>query len=163
MINTVEGHLSAAGLSIGIVASRFNNLVTTQLLNGAVDCLVRHGASEKDITVVHCPGAFEIPQIALQMASSGKYDAIICLGCVIRGETPHFDFIAAEVAKGTSHVALHTGVPTVFGVLTTDNLSQALERAGGKSGNKGWEAGLTAIELTHITIKLSEGKKRSKH
>jgi len=163
MVNTIEGHLSANGLTVGIVVSRFNSLVTGHLLDGALDCLTRHGAALKDITVVHCPGAFEIPQVAMQLAASGKYDAVICLGCVIRGETPHFDYIASEVTKGISHIALHTGVPTVFGVLTTDSLSQALERAGAKSGNKGWEAGLTAIELTHITRQLSEGKKRTKH
>ena len=128
-MRTIQGVLSAGGLRFGIVVSRFNMLVTRQLLDGAVDCLTRHGATDESLTAVYCPGSFEIPQIANLMARSGNYDAIICLGCVIRGETPHFDYIAAEVAKGVGQVALQTGVPTSFGVLTTETLEQALERA----------------------------------
>lgn len=161
MFQRIEGMLSAEGHSYGIVVSRFNSLVTKQLLDGAVDCLARHGASEKDITVVYCPGSFEIPQIAMQLAKSGKYDGVICLGCVIRGETPHFDYIASEVTKGIGSVALETGVPVAYGVLTTESLEQALERAGAKAGNKGWDAALTAMELVNIFKQLSGGRKRS--
>lgn len=161
MFQKIEGMLSADGHSYGIVVSRFNSLVTRHLLDGAVDCLRRHGADEKKITVVYCPGAFEIPQIALQLARSGSYDGIICLGCVIRGETPHFEYVAAEVTKGIGHVALETGVPVSFGILTTENLEQALERAGSKGGNKGWDAAITAMELVNTYKQLSGGKKRS--
>ncbi len=160
-MQTVQGMLTADGLSFGIVVSRFNSLVTRHLLDGAVDCLTRHGAADGAITVVHCPGSFEIPQVALPLARSGKVDAVICLGCVIRGETPHFDYIAAEVAKGVAQIAMETGVPTAFGVLTTENLEQALERAGAKSGNKGWEAALTAIELVQLSKKLSSVRKKA--
>lgn len=161
MVQKIEGMLSAEGFSYGIVVSRFNNLVSNQLLDGAIDCLERHGASEKNITVVYCPGAFEIPQVALRLAKSGTFNALICLGCVIRGETPHFEYIASEVTKGIGSVALETGVPVAFGVLTTENLEQALERAGAKAGNKGWDAALTAIELTGVFKQLSGGRKRS--
>ena len=162
MTTTIEGHLSAGGFSYGIVVSRFNSLITGQLLNGATDCLIRHGADEKQITVVHCPGSFEIPQVALKLAQSGTCDAIICLGCVIRGETPHFDYLASEVTKGIAQVPMQTGVPTTFGVLTTENLQQALERAGSKSGNKGWDAALSAIELVQLSRHLSGGRKRGR-
>lgn len=162
MTSTIQGHLSAEGLSFGIVVSRFNGIVTRPLLDGAVDCLVRHGASESRITVVHCPGSFEISQVAQKLAVSGTYDGIICLGCVIRGETPHFDYVASEVSRGVSTVALTTGVPVAFGVLTTESLEQALERAGGKSGNKGWDAALTIIELAQVTRQLSGGRKKPK-
>jgi 6,7-dimethyl-8-ribityllumazine synthase len=158
MKKTMEGQLSAAGFSFGIVVSRFNKLVTNSLLEGAKDCLLRHGAQENDITVVYCPGSFEIPQVALQMANGGKFDGLICLGCIIRGETPHFDHIAASVTRGIGHVALESGVPTSFGVLTTENLDQALERAGSKAGNKGWDAALSAIELVQIAKQLSARK-----
>ena len=161
-MHIIEGHLSAEGRTFGIVVSRFNSLVTKHLLGGATDCLLRHGASENSITTVYCPGSFEIPQIALQLASSGKFDALICIGCVIRGDTPHFDYIASEVAKGIGQVALQTGVPVAFGVLTTENLEQALERAGAKSGNKGWDAALTAIELVNVTREVTGGKKGSR-
>jgi 6,7-dimethyl-8-ribityllumazine synthase len=157
----IEGILSARGRSFGIVVSRFNSLVTEQLLLGATDCLRRHGAGDDDITIVRCPGSFEIPQVALQLASARAVDAVICLGCVIRGETPHFDYIAAEVAKGIGQIALQSGVPVTFGVLTTDNLEQALERAGAKAGNKGWDAALSAIELADLKRQLTEGKKGS--
>jgi len=157
----IEGTLSARGRTWGIVLSRFNSLVTEQLLSGATDCLLRHGASESDITVVRAPGAFEIPQIALRLATSGNFSAVICLGCVIRGETPHFDYIASEVSKGIAQIALQTNTPVSFGVLTTDTLEQALERAGAKAGNKGWDAALTAIELADLSSRLSETKKGS--
>lgn len=161
MFRKLEGMLSGEGHSYGIVVSRFNSIVTHQLLDGAVDCLVRHGVAEANITAVYCPGSFEIPQIASKLAESGTYDGIICLGCVIRGETPHFDYVAAEVTKGIGNVALETGVPISFGVLTTDNLQQALERAGAKAGNKGWDAALTALELVNTFKKLSGGKNLS--
>ncbi len=161
MFQKIEGMLSAEGHAYGIVVSRFNNLVTSHLLNGAVDCLLRHGSTEKNITVVYCPGSFEIPQVTSHMARSGKFDAILCLGCVIRGETPHFDYIAAEVTKGIGNIALETGVPIGFGVLTTENLEQALERAGAKAGNKGWDAALTVIELVNTYKQISGGRKRS--
>ncbi len=160
MSKHIEGTLAAGGHSYGIVVSRFNSLVTEQLLSGAVDCLVRHGASENNITVVRCPGSFEIPQVAARLARSGQYSAVICLGCVIRGETPHFDYIASEVTKGIGSIALETGVPVAFGVLTTDNLQQALERAGAKAGNKGWDAAATAIELVNTFSQLGEGRTR---
>ena len=162
-MHTIEGKLQARGRSFGIVVSRFNSLVTEQLLAGATDCLLRHGAEEGDITVVRCPGSFEIPQVARQLAGRGRLDAIICLGCVIRGETPHFDYIAAEVAKGVGQVSLQTDIPVTFGVLTTETLEQALERAGAKAGNKGWDAALSAIELADLKAQLSEGKKGTRH
>ncbi len=163
MVQSIEGQLSGEGYSFGIVVSRFNSLVTNQLLAGALDCLRRHGAAESNITVVHCPGAFEIPQIAHQLANAGKVDAVICLGCIIRGETPHFEYIATAVANGVSRIALDTGVPVAFGVLTTETLEQALERAGAKAGNKGWDAAMSALELVHVRKQLSEGRKRSKN
>lgn len=153
-MKTLQGTLSATGRTFGIVISRFNSLVTTQLLNGAVDCLLRHGGTENALTVVYVPGAFELPQAALQLAHSGRVDAIICLGCVIRGATPHFDYIAGEVTRGIGEVALQTGVPITFGVLTTDSLEQALERAGAKAGNKGWDAAMSAMELLHVFTQL---------
>jgi len=161
-VQTIEGQLTAGGYSFGIVVSRFNNLVTKQLLDGALDCLRRHGANDKDITVLYSPGAFEIPQVALRLARNNSVDGIICLGCVIRGETPHFDYIASEVAKGTAEIAIQTGVSIAFGVLTTENLAQALERAGAKAGNKGWDAAMSVIELVNITGQLSGGRKNSK-
>ncbi|MBM2840562.1 MAG: ribH [Bacteroidetes bacterium] len=161
-MRTIEGQLTAAGYSFGIVVSRFNGLVTKQLLDGALDCLRRHGANDNGITVVYSPGSFELPQLALRLARSNSVDGIICLGCVIRGETPHFDYIASEVTKGVAEVAMQTGVPVSFGVLTTENLSQALERAGAKAGNKGWNAALSAIELVNVSEQLSGGKKSPK-
>lgn len=155
-MHVVQGQLSAEGRTFGIVVSRFNALVTSQLLSGAIDCVTRHGGSDAAITVAYVPGSFEIPQVALQMATSGRYDALICLGCVIRGATPHFDYIAAEVTRGLGHVALQTGVPVGFGILTTDNLEQALERAGAKAGNKGWDAALSAMELLQVQSQLKQ-------
>ncbi len=158
----IEGQLSASGYSFGIVISRFNSLVTKQLLEGALDCLQRHGAGENNVTIVYSPGAFELPQLALKLARSNSVDAVICLGCVIRGETPHFDYIASEVTKGVAEVAMQTSVPVAFGVLTTENLAQALERAGAKAGNKGWDAALSAIELANLSKQLSGGRKSPK-
>jgi 6,7-dimethyl-8-ribityllumazine synthase len=160
MATVIEGNLSAEGHSYGIIVSRFNNLITKHLLEGATDCLIRHGAKDANITVVHCPGSFEIPQVAMQLAKSAKYDALICLGCIIRGETPHFEYVASEATKGVGQVALQFGVPVAFGILTTENLAQALERAGAKAGNKGWDAAMTAIELVNTFKQLSGGKKR---
>ncbi len=159
MAHIIEGSLTAAGRTFGIIVSRFNSMVTKNLLDGAMDCLLRHGAEEKNITVVYCPGAFEIPQVTLALAQRGRVDAIICLGCVIRGDTPHFEYIASEAAKGVSQVALQTGTPVAFGVLTTETLEQALERAGAKAGNKGWDAAMTAMELVNVAKQLSGGKK----
>ena len=159
MAHIIEGSLTAGGRTFGIIVSRFNSLVTRNLLDGAMDCLLRHGADEKNITVVYCPGAFEIPQVALALAQRGRIDAMICLGCVIRGDTPHFEYIASEAAKGVLQVALQTGTPVAFGVLTTETLEQALERAGAKAGNKGWDAAMTAMELVNVAKQLSGGKK----
>ncbi len=155
-MHVVQGQLTAEGRTFGIVISRFNSLVTGKLLDGAADCLIRHGCAENAITAVYVPGSFEIPQAALQMAGSRKFDAIICLGCVIRGETPHFDYIAAEVTRGLGQIALQTGVPIGFGVLTTDTLEQALERAGAKGGNKGWDAALSTLELLQVQTQLKK-------
>ena len=149
-MKVLEGKLTAEGLRIGIVAARFNEFITNKLLGGAVDALVRHGAKEADITLAWVPGAFEIPLAAQKMAGSGKFDAVICLGAVIRGSTPHFDYVAGEVTKGVAQVTLQTGVPTIFGVLTTENIEQAIERAGTKAGNKGFDAAMTAIEMANL-------------
>ena len=150
----IEGELQAKGLKFGIVMSRFNDFVTTRLLEGAQDALLRHGAKEDDIVVVKVPGSFEIPMAAKKIASKGTYNAIICLGTIIRGATPHFEYIAAEVSKGIATVSLDTGIPIAFGVLTTDTVEQAIERAGTKSGNKGWDAAMAAIEMIHLLRKL---------
>jgi 6,7-dimethyl-8-ribityllumazine synthase len=153
---TFEGKLIAKGLKFGIVVSRFNELVTSKLLDGALDCLKRHDADEKDIDIFFCPGSFEIPLVAKKIALTGKYDALICLGAVIRGETPHFDYIANEVSKGIAQVQLETGIPIAFGILTTDDVEQALNRAGIKSGNKGWDAALTAIEMANLLNQIKK-------
>lgn len=145
-----EGQLSATGLKFGIVVGRFNSFITERLLEGAVDCIVRHGGSSEDIEVYKVPGSFEIPLMAKKLAKSGKYDAIICLGAVIRGATPHFDYVANEVTKGIAQVTLETEVPISYGILTTDTIEQAVERAGTKMGNKGFDAALTAIEMVNI-------------
>ena len=150
MPKTYEGQLVADGLKFGLVASRFNEFITNKLLEGAIDGLKRHGVADSDIAVAWVPGAFEIPMVAKKMAESGKYDAVICVGAVIRGSTPHFDYIAAEVSKGIAHVGLRTGVPVIFGVITTDNIEQAIERAGAKAGNKGFEAAESAIEMANL-------------
>ena len=150
----INGNLKADNLKFGIIVSRFNSLITEKLLEGALDCIVRHGGSKENITVVRVPGAFEIPLIAKKMAKSKKYDAIICLGAVIRGSTPHFDYVASEVSKGIALVSLETEVPVAFGILTTDTLEQAIERAGTKMGNKGFDAALSAIEMANIILGL---------
>jgi len=149
-MKVLEGKLTAEGLRIGIVAARFNEFITNKLVGGAIDALTRHGANQDDITLAWVPGAFEIPLAAQKMAGSRAFDAVICLGAVIRGSTPHFDYVAGEVTKGVAHVTLQTGVPTVFGVLTTENIEQAIERAGSKSGNKGFDAAMTAIEMANL-------------
>jgi 6,7-dimethyl-8-ribityllumazine synthase len=145
-----EGNLIGKGLKIGLVVGRFNEFITGKLLSGALDALKRHGVEESDVDVAWVPGAFELPVIAQKMVSLKKYDAVICLGAVIRGSTPHFDYVAAEVSKGVAKVSLDSGVPVVFGVLTTDTIEQAIERAGSKAGNKGWEAAATAIEMSNL-------------
>ena len=150
-IKVIEGNLIATSKQrFGIVAGRFNELITSKLIGGAVDGLQRHGVAEANIDLVWVPGAYEIPLAAQKMALSGKYDAVICLGAVIRGSTPHFDFVANEAAKGVAQVSLQTGLPVVFGVLTTDNIDQAIERAGTKAGNKGFDAAVTAIEMCNL-------------
>lgn len=150
----IEGELRAEGFRFGIVVSRFNDFITTKLLDGAVDALIRHGADENDIDVVKVPGSFEIPLAAKKLAVKGSYDAIICLGTVIRGATPHFEYVASEVSKGIAITSLETGIPVAFGVITSDTIEQAVERAGSKAGNKGWDAALTAIEMAQVIKKL---------
>lgn len=153
-----EGKLIATGLKFGIVIGRFNELISNKLLSGALDALVRHGAVESDIEVSWVPGAFEIPLVVQKMAGFKKFDALICLGAVIRGSTPHFDYVAAEMSKGIAKVSLDTGLPIAFGVLTTDNLEQAIERAGVKSGNKGYDAAVTAIEMANLLKSMESPK-----
>jgi len=150
MSKVIKGMLDAKGKNFGIVISRFNEFVTQKLLDGALDCLKRHAAEDKRITIVWVPGSFEIPYAAQRMAKSKKYDAIICLGTVIRGATPHFDYIATEVAKGIARISQEIGIPAILGVITADNLEQAIERAGTKAGNKGWDAALSAIEMANL-------------
>jgi len=150
MTKTFEGKLVAEGLKFGIVVARFNEFITNKLLGGAMDALTRHGATDENIELAWVPGAFEIPLVAQKMAESKKYDAVICLGTVIRGSTPHFDYVCAEVSKGVAHVALASGVPTIFGVLTTETIEQAVERAGTKAGNKGFDAAVAAIEMANL-------------
>jgi 6,7-dimethyl-8-ribityllumazine synthase len=150
MTTTYEGKLVAEGLKFGIITARFNEFITNKLLSGAMDALTRHGATEANIELAWVPGAFEIPLVAQKMAQSKKYDAVICLGTVIRGSTPHFDYVCAEVSKGVAHVSLATGVPTIFGVLTTETIEQAVERAGTKAGNKGFDAAMSAIEMANL-------------
>ncbi|MBN2057670.1 MAG: 6,7-dimethyl-8-ribityllumazine synthase [Candidatus Saganbacteria bacterium] len=152
MAKIIEGNLDASKLKFGVIVSRFNELVSKGLLDGALDCLKRHGAKETGIDVIWAPGAFEIPLIAKKVAK--EYDAVICLGAVIRGSTPHFEYVASEAAKGVAKVSLDSGVPVIFGILTTDNLDQALERAGAKPGNKGFAAAMTAIELANLNKEL---------
>ena len=155
-VNVIEGMLSGRGRRFGIVVSRFNEFIGGKLLEGAVDGLRRHEVDLADVTVAWCPGSFEIPLVAQRMARSGGYDAVICLGAVIRGATSHFDYVAGEVSKGIANVGLDTGVPVIFGVLTTDTIEQAIERAGTKAGNKGFEAAMTAIEMTNLMTSLDE-------
>jgi len=154
MSTIIEGLLDASTKRFALIVSRFNGLIGKKLLEGAIDCLIRHKVSQEDLTIVWVPGSFEIPLVALKLAQSNKYDAIICLGAVIRGNTAHFDYVAAEVSKGIASVALETGKPVIFGVLTTDTIEQAIERAGTKSGNKGFDAALSAIEMVDILSKV---------
>jgi 6,7-dimethyl-8-ribityllumazine synthase len=154
MVKTIEGILDASGRKFAIVVSRWNQFIVSKMLDGALDALRRHKVADENITIVYCPGSFEIPLIAKKLALSKQYDAIIALGAVIRGATPHFDYIASEVAKGIAQVNLETGVPVVFGVLTTDTIEQAIERAGSKSGNKGFDAAMAAIELVSLLEKI---------
>ncbi len=154
MSEKIEGIVSAKGLRFALVISRFNELIGGKLKEGAIDCLVRHEADEKKITEVYVPGSFEIPVIAKKLAESHKYDAIIALGAVIRGATTHYDLVASEVAKGVAAVSMETGVPVIFGVLTTDTIEQAVERAGTKSGNKGWDAAIAAMEMANLIKKI---------
>jgi len=158
MAKTFEGKLIAKGLKFGMVLSRFNNFIAERLLEGALDALKRSGAEEEDCAVARVPGAFEIPLAAKKMAKSGRYDAIICLGCVIRGATPHFEYIATEVTKGIAHLSLENEIPISFGVLITDTIEQAIERAGTKVGNKGFDAAMSAIEMANLMKEIGKGK-----
>ena len=155
-MKTLEGKLVAKGIRVGIVAARFNEFITSKLLSGAMDGLVRHDVREEDIHVAWVPGAFEIPLIASKMAKSGKYDAVICLGAVIRGSTSHYDYVCNEVSKGIAAVGLDSGIPVLFGVLTTENIEQAIERAGTKAGNKGYDCALSAIEMANLIREIEE-------
>lgn len=154
MVSIVEGKLSAAGRKFALVVSRFNSFITEKLLSGAIDAMVRCGARQEDLTVIKTPGSFEIPAVARVAVQSGRYDAVVCLGAVIRGGTPHFDYIASEVSKGVASVAMEAGIPVTFGVITTDTLEQAIERAGSKAGNKGYDAAMAAIELCDLHARL---------
>ena len=155
MAKTIQGNVTAQGLKFGIIAARFNDFITGRLVEGALDGLQRHGAAESDIEIVKVPGAYEIPLAAKMLAQSKKYDAIICLGAVIRGATPHFEYVSSEVSKGIASVSLDSNVPVIFGVLTTDTIEQAIERAGTKSGNKGWDAALSAIEMANLMRQIA--------
>ncbi|MBL5768293.1 6,7-dimethyl-8-ribityllumazine synthase [Heyndrickxia sporothermodurans] len=150
-----EGNLVGSGLKIGIVVGRFNEFITNKLLSGSIDALKRHGVSEDDVDVAWVPGAFEIPLVAQKLAKTNKYDAVITLGTVIRGSTPHFDYVCNEAAKGVAAISLNTGIPVIFGILTTDSIEQAIERAGTKAGNKGWDAAVSAIEMANL-VKIVE-------
>jgi 6,7-dimethyl-8-ribityllumazine synthase len=154
MPKIVEGNIVAKGMKFGIVASRFNDFICGRLIDGAVDALTRAGADDKNILIYKVPGAFELPLIAKKLAKSGRFDAVICLGAIIRGATPHFEYISAEVSKGVAMVGLETETPVIFGVLTTDTIEQAIERAGTKAGNKGWDAAMSAIEMVDLFRKL---------
>lgn len=149
-MKTLEGKLTAKNMKIAIVVARFNEFITSKLLSGCIDCLIRHEAADEDLTVAWVPGAFEIPMAAKKLAESGKYDAVICLGAVIRGATPHFDYVCAEASKGIAQVSMQTGLPVAFGVLTTENIQQAVERAGTKAGNKGVDCAMTAMEMVNL-------------
>ncbi len=155
----IDGQLTAAGLRIGIVAARFNAFIVERLVEGALDAIRRTGGSLDAVTVVRCPGAFEVPQVARQLVDSGRVDAVLCLGCVIRGATPHFDYVAGEVAKGVGHLAMTAPIPVVFGVLTTDSIEQAIERAGTKAGNKGFDAAMAAVEMASLYAQLRAAAK----
>ena len=150
MPKIIEAKLQAEGKKFALVVSRFNDFITDKLLGGAVDGLLRSGARDKDVEIVKVPGAFEIPLMAKKMAATGRYNAVICLGAVIRGTTPHFEYVSAEVSKGVASVGLESGIPVIFGIVTTDTIEQAIERAGTKAGNKGWDAAITAIEMANL-------------
>lgn len=154
-MKTFEGKLVSKGAKIGIVAARFNEFITAKLLSGAIDALLRHDVKEDNVDVAWVPGAFEIPLIASKMAKSGRYDAVICLGAVIRGSTTHYDYVCNEVSKGIAHTSLETGIPVMFGILTTENIEQAIERAGTKAGNKGYDCALSAIEMINLIKEIS--------
>lgn len=155
MPKTIEGHLNAQNKKFALVVSRFNELICRKLMEGALDCINRHGGNVDDVDIAWVPGSFEIPMAAQKFAASQKYDAVICLGAVIRGATPHFEYISAEVTKGIAQISLETGIPVTYGVITPDTLEQAIERAGTKVGNKGWDAALSAIEMTNLFEKMS--------
>jgi 6,7-dimethyl-8-ribityllumazine synthase len=157
MPNIIEAGLVAKGKRFGIIASRFNDFITDRLVGGAVDALTRSGAKDTDIDIVKVPGAFEIPLVAQKLARNKKYHAIICLGAVIRGATPHFDYVCAEASKGIAHASMETGMPIIFGILTTDTIEQAIERAGTKAGNKGWSAAVAAIEMANLMEAVDKG------
>ena len=154
MAKTTEGNLIVKGKKFGIIASRFNDFITKELVSGCLDTLIRHGANNEDLSITWVPGAFEVPLIAQRLAKSKSYDALICLGTVIRGSTPHFDYIASEVAKGIAKVSLDTGLPVIFGIITADTIEQAVERAGTKEGNKGRDAALSAIEMANLLAQI---------
>ena len=154
-MKTIEGMLSASGRRVALVAARFNDMIVSRLIDGAVDCFVRHGGEEKSLTLVRVPGSMEIPLVAGRLAAAGTFDAVVCLGAVIRGGTPHFDYVAAESSKGITAESLRTGRPSIFGILTCDTLEQALERAGVKSGNKGWDAMMSALEMADLMPRLA--------
>ena len=155
-IVTHQGNLDATGKRFALVAARFNEFIVNRLLSGAEDCLLRHGAAPENLEVVRAPGAFEIPLLARQLAASGRFDAVICLGAIIRGETPHFDFVAAETARGIGKASLETGVPVIYGIITTETLDQAIDRAGARTGNRGAEAALAAVEMTNLLDSLGK-------
>ena len=159
MPRTIDGTLTTRGLKVAVVAARFNHFIVDRLVEGAVDALVRHGVADGDITIVHCPGAFEIPQLAKRLVETAAYDAIVCLGCVIRGATTHYDYVAGHAAYGIAEVAMSAKIPVIFGVLTTENIEQAVERAGTKAGNKGIDAAMAALEMASLYQQL-DGQKR---
>jgi len=161
MPHLIESGLRADGKKFGIIASRFNDFITERLVGGALDALIRSGASDSDITLMKVPGAFEIPLAAKKMVGTGKYDAVICLGAVIRGATSHYDYVCAEVSKGIASVSLDTGVPVIFGILTTETIEQAIERAGTKAGNKGFDSALAAIEMANLMSDISSSDKKA--
>ena len=154
MINKIEGVLDAKNKKYALIVSRFNEFISNKLVDGALDCLIRNGADKKDISIVWVPGSFEIPLAAAKLAKSDTYDALICLGAVIRGDTPHFEYVASEAAKGIAHVSISTEKPVIFGIITADSIEQAIERAGTKAGNKGWDAALSAIEMSNLMGKI---------
>lgn len=156
MVRTIEGQLAVSGQKFALIVSRFNDFITTRLVSGAIDVLVRHGAKEDDITCIYVPGAFEIPLAARKAAGSKLFDAVICVGCVIRGHTPHFEYVAGQAARGIAQVALDAGIPVTFGLITADSLEQAIERAGSKAGNKGADAAAGAIEMVSVLARMAE-------